>query len=52
MFRNYAKEIDLNLGSYLVETAWITIRKMPEMQEYYQKYQGKKCKEYYSESCS
>ena len=32
------------LRSYLIEAAWIAIRKDPEMQAYYRKHQGKNVK--------
>jgi transposase len=43
VFRNYAESSQLR--SYLVEAAWIAIRKDTEMQNYYRKHQGKKRKE-------
>jgi hypothetical protein len=38
------------LRSYLVEAAWIAIRKDTEMQNYYRKHQGKNVKCHYKSS--
>lgn len=41
MFGNYTKK---SLRSYLIEAAWVAIRKDIEMQQYYRKHQGKNVK--------